>query len=199
MGYDLVAAVLFVAITPFVLVGFVLFWIVNARDHEELATLWRDFAKRRGLELDAPEGEWPNRTAPALSWTDEGTQFRLTTVGREARVRTRLSVRPRSALLGTFAMELAERGTHATLRAERPARFSERIVTTGIMRALLGFKQHGSLVVRYRRGRVIVEWPGGERSDARLDEAMRLGTEIARTIDAEFRGTASASARKPAA
>ena len=56
------------------------------------------------------------------------------------------------------------------------------------------------IVVTYRRGRVIVEWPGGERNDARLDEAMRLGAAIAAAIAAEFRATdARGAARAPAA
>jgi hypothetical protein len=201
VGYDLLAAVFFVAITPFVLAGFVLFWVVNARDHEELASLWRAFARRRGLELIEPEGDWPNRTSPELRWTDaaSGARFRITTSGREARVCTRLVVRPRSALLGTFAMQIGGAGARPVIASERPARFSDRIVTAQVMRTLLGFRQHDRVVVTYRRGRVVVEWPGGESSDARLEEAMRLGAEIARTIDEEFRGAATASARQPAA
>lgn len=200
MGYDLLAAVLFVAITPLVIAGFALFWVVNASDHEELARTWRAFARRRDLELIPPEGEWPNRTAPAIAWRCQQAELRITTVGREASVRTRLTVRPRGSLLGTLAMELAEHGSTPAIMSERPARFGERILTERVMRMLLGFRQQDRLVVTYRRGRVVVEWPGGERNDARLDEAMRLGAEIARTIDDEFRATETrATARKPAA
>ena len=85
--------------------------------------------------------------------------------------------------------------------SERPARFAERILTERVMRMLLGFRQHDRLVVTYRRGRVVVEWPGSEQNDTRLDEARRLGAEIARTIDEEFRATErrAAAARQPAA
>jgi hypothetical protein len=201
MGYDLVAALFFIAITPLVIAGFILFWIVNASDREELARAWGAFANARGLELSPPEGEWPNRTAPAIVWTEERAELRITLIGREAAVRTRLTVRPRGSLLGTFAMELGERGSTPTALAERPARFGERILTERVMRMLLGFRQHQRVIVTYRRGRVAVEWPGGERNDARLDEARRLGAEIARTIDDEFRATErrAASARQPAA
>jgi hypothetical protein len=201
VGYDLLAAVFFVTITPLVIAGFVLFWVVNAKDHEELASTWKAFARTRGLELVAPEGEWPNRTAPALAWTAERAELRITAVGREARVRTRLTVRPRGSLLGTMAMELPAHGTEPAQLSERPANFAQRLLTDRVMRLLLGFRQHERVVVAYRRGRVVVEWPGGERNDARLDEAMRLGAEIARTLDDEFRATETrgAAARKPAA
>lgn len=201
MGYELLAAVLLVAITPLVIAGFLLFWMVNANDHEELARTWRAFASARGLELVPPAGEWPNRTSPTIAWTEERADLRMTTVGREATVRTRLTVRPRGSLLGTLAVELAEHGAVPTVVEERPARFGERILTERVMRMLLGFRQHDRVVVTYQRGRVLVEWPGGERNDARLDEAKRLGAEIARTIDDEFRATErrAAAARQPAA
>jgi hypothetical protein len=200
VGYDLLAAVLFVAITPLVIVGFVVFWAVNASDHEALARSWSAYARQRGLDLTPPEGEWPNRSAPAIAWSDEQAEMKITTVGREATVRTRLTVRPRSTLLGTLAFELAEHGVTPARLKERPARFAERILSERVMRMLLGFRQHHRLVVTYRRGRVVIEWPGGERSYARLDEARRLGAEIARAIDDEFRATETrASARQPAA
>lgn len=201
MGYDLVAAILFAAITPLVIAGFVVFWFVNASDHEELARQWQKYATSRGLELLAPDGEWPNRSAPVLSWSEERAELRITTIGREASVRTRLSVRPRGSLLGTFAMVLEAHGVTPIIKSQRPARFGERILTERVLRMLLGFRQHDRLVVAYRRGRVVVEWPGGERSDCRLDEARALGAELARTIDDEFRATdaRASAARKPAA
>jgi hypothetical protein len=202
VGYDLLAAVLFVAITPFVIVGFILFWIVNARDHEELAKLWRAYAGARGVDFAAPEGEWPNRTAPAIAWADDVARFRISTVGREAKVRTRLTIRPRAALLGTLATAIEGGGAIAQLperRHERPAGFADRLLTSRVMRLLLAFRQHDRIVVTYRRGRFTLEWPGGERNDARLDEARRVGEEIARAIDDEFRATALSAVRKPAA
>lgn len=198
MGYDLLVAVTFVVMTPVVIAGFIVFWIVNARDHEELAAIWRGYAKKRGLALVEPEGEWPNRTAPAITWSDELAQLRITTVGREAAVRTRLVIRPRSTLLGALAMVVAEAGAADIELRERPAGFRHRIVTDDVRRMLLGFRQRDRVTVRYRRGRVTVEWPGGERNDARLDEARRLGDAMARTVDREFRATALAAVRQPA-
>lgn len=200
MGYDLLAAVFFAAITPLVIAGFVLFWVMTASDHEELARAWRAFANARGVTLLPPTGEWPNRTPPTLTWTSDEAELRLTTIGREASVRTRLSVRPRGSLLGTLAMEIGAQESTPRVVTERPRRFGQRILPEPVMRMLLGFRQRDRLVVTYRRGRVIVEWPGGERNDARLDEAMRLGAAIAAAIAAEFRATdARGAARAPAA
>jgi hypothetical protein len=199
VGYDLLVAITFVVMTPVVLVGFVVFWVVNARDHEELAALWRRYAAARGLGFVEPKGDWPNRTAPAISWTDEVAALRITAIGREAKVRTRLVVRPRSTLLGTLAMSIDEAGAGDVIVRERPVGFADRILTDAVRRALLGVRQRDRVTVSYRRGRATVEWPGGERNDARLDEARRVGEEIARTIDAEFRAPATSVARKPAA
>jgi hypothetical protein len=197
VGYDLLAALFFVALTPVVIVGFIVFWVVNARDHDELATCWRAYAKRRRLVFVEPEGEWPNRSSPALTWTEGTTELRVVALGREARVRTRLIVRPRSALLGALSVVIAEGGTgHLEVR-ERPAGFADRLLTEHVRRVLLGFRQRDRITFSYRRGRVVVEWPGGEQNDARLDEARRVGTQIALAIEAEFLG--AAMARQPAA
>jgi len=192
VGYDILVAVTFVVLTPVVIAGFIVFWIVNARDHEELAALWRGYAKRRGLDFVEPEGDWPNRTAPVITWSDELAELRITSIGREARVRTRLVIRPRSTLLGTLAMVVDAAGAGDVELRERPAGFRQRIVTEDVRRMLLGFRQRDRITVRYRRGRITVEWPGGERNDARLDEARRLGEEMGRTVDREFRATALA-------
>lgn len=197
MGYDLLAAVFFIAITPVVIAGFILFWLVNASDHEELAAHWRRYAARRSLRFVEPEGSWPNRTAPAITWSDGTTELRLTALGREAKVRTRLTVRPGSTLLGALTVVIAEGGAgHIDLR-ERPAGFAQRLLTAHVERVLLGFRQRDRISFAYRRGRVILEWPGGEQNDARLDDARRVGSEIARAVENEFTGTALA--RKPAA
>ncbi len=199
MGYDLLVAVTFVVMTPVVIVGFILFWMVNARDHEELAALWRDYAKKRGLVFVEPEGDWPNRSAPVITWSDGLAELRLTAIGKEARVRTRLVIRPRGTLLGTLTMAVDAADAGDLSLRERPPGFARRIVTADVRRLLLGFRQRERLVVRYRRGSITVEWPGGERNDARLDEARRLGSSMAAAVDHEFRATALAAVRKPAA
>jgi hypothetical protein len=197
VGYDLLAAIFFVLMTPFVLAAFVAFWFVNARDHEELAQSWASYARTRGLDYAPPEGEWPNRTAAVIRWTNGDATLLLTTVGREAKVRTRLIVRPRATLLGALTW-ICDEGASARIRTrERPAGFAQRIVDERVRRALLALRQRDRVTLRYRRGRVVVEWPGGELNDARLDAARRLGEAIAESIDEAFH--VPAQIRKPAA
>jgi len=197
VGYDLLAGIFFILLTPFVLAAFVVFWLVNAHDHEDLARRWRSYARTRGLDFAPPEGAWPNRTAAAITWASGDATLRLTTIGREARVRTRLVVRPRVTLLGALSW-ICDEGAAARIRTrERPAGFTPRIVSDRVRRALLALRQRDRVTLRYQRGRVVVEWSGGEISDARLDDARRLGEAIAESVDQAFR--APARIRKPAA
>lgn len=197
MGYDLLAAIFFVMLTPFVIAAFVTFWIVNALDYEALAASWRSYARTRELEFIGPEGEWPNRTAAAITWTDAGASFRFTTVGREAKVRTRLVVRPRATLLGSLVW-VCEEGAAARVRtSQRPAGMGQRIVSERVRRALLALRQRDRVSLTYRRGRAVVEWPGGELNDARLDAARRLGEALVESVDEEFRKVAER--QRPAA
>lgn len=198
MGYDLLAAIFFVFLTPFVVLGFIVFWILNARDHEELAQAWRTYARRRGLEFVEPEGEWPNRTSPAILWSEGGANVRLTAIGREARVRTRLVVRPRSALLGMAVLSLDESGARVHER-EHPAGFAKRISNATVVRSLHALHQRDRITLAYRRGRVTLEWPGGEQSDSRLDDARSIAAEVVATIEAEFRAPAAAADNCPPA
>lgn len=197
VGYDLLAVLFCVLMTPFVVIGFAVFWTVNARDHEEVASCWRSYAAKRGLRFDPPAGEWPNRTAAVITWREGDAELRLTTTGREANVRTRLTVRPRGALLGSLVW-ICEEGSAGRIRtSERPAGLEQRVVGPRVKRSLLALRQRDRVTLAYRRGRVTIEWPGGELNDARLDDARRLGEEIARAIDDEFRATALV--RRPAA
>jgi hypothetical protein len=186
VGYDLLAAIFFVLMTPVVLVAFVIFWVVNARDHEDLARSWRRYARTRALDFAQPHGEWPNRSAPAISWTSDHATLRITTVGREAKVRTRLTVRPRATLLGSLVWICDAGGAARIATKARPAGLAQRVVGERVQRALLALRQRDRVTLGYRRGRVTVEWPGGETNDARLDDARRLGDEIARSINEEF-------------
>jgi hypothetical protein len=197
VGYDLLAAVFFILLTPVVIAGFCAFWVVNARDHEALASCWQAYARARALTFVAPEGEWPNRTSAAIAWTSEGATLRLTTIGREAKVRTRLTVKPDATLLGTLLWICDEASAGRIRTSERPAGFAQRIVSPRVERALLALRQRDRVTLRYRRGRITIEWPGGELNDARLDAARRLGEEVATAVAEEFRGRALA--RKPAA
>jgi hypothetical protein len=197
VGYDLLAALFFAAMTPVVVVGFIVFWMVNANDHAELASAWRRYAASRGLRFVPPENDWPNRTSPSIAWRHDEAELRISAVGREARVRTRLTIRPRSKLLGTLHAISDPAEARGFRMREHPRGFGARILDDRVTRVFRGFRQHDRLVLTYRRGRVTFEWPGGELSDARLDEARQLGERIAEVIDEQFHAAARAS--KPAA
>ncbi|MDB4944356.1 MAG: hypothetical protein JWP97_3890 [Labilithrix sp.] len=198
MGYDLLAAVSFILLTPVVIVGFIAYWIVNARDHEELAGVWASYARARGITFEPPGGEWPNRTAPTLRWKIGRAELLLVVVGRESKVHTRLVVRPRSPLLGTLVWAAFGPGSGEIRQREHPRAFGARLVDERVHRALLSLRQRDRVSLAYRRGRVVVDWPGGERSDARLDAARTLGAELLRAIDEQYNAPARV-ADKPAA
>jgi hypothetical protein len=185
MGWDALGWIFFLTSTPLILVGFVLFWVVTARDHSAIEELWTAYAQKRGLELVPATGEWPNRTNPAMTWTKDGTTFRIAARGREASMRTRASATPSGVLLGSFRA-IVEGGTIAL--AGRPESLAARIVDDAVRRELLAFHQGARLVLSYRRGVIALEWRGAERNDARLDEARVLLERLAARLDDAFAG-----------
>ncbi|MBS2014338.1 MAG: hypothetical protein JST00_15735 [Deltaproteobacteria bacterium] len=195
MGYDLLAGIAFAMLTPLVVIGFVVSWMVTAKDREEHAGFFERYARARGLDFDAAEGEWPNRTSAAVRWKSaSGAEMRLSVRGREARAKTRLTIRPVQTLFGELVAR-PDPSTFATLEVrERPKGLADRIFDDEVRRAILGFCQRDRVVVVYRRGRFLVEWPGRELNDARLDAARRLADALALAIDEAFAATARRAA-----
>jgi hypothetical protein len=172
-----------VVVTPIVGLAFAGFYWSRARDHERLAGAWQSYARGRGHAFQAPSGEWPNRTKPAVSWTEDGVVFRIEARGTEASVTTRVIARPAVAIFGEMFVsrpdgEAAAKEGHEPLGARlvvrtHPAALAGRVFTDDVKRALLGFDL-GSLSLVYRRGEVTLGWAGGEENDARLDEATAV-------------------------
>lgn len=196
MGYDLLAGIGFAILTPLVVVGFVIFWIVTAKDREEHASFFEAYARSRGLDFEPAQGEWPNRTSVAITWTnDAGAEMRLSVLGREARAKTRLMVHPKQTLFGEL-LAAPDPKTYATLLLrERPKGLGDRVLDARVRRAILGFCQRDRVVVVYRRGRFFLEWPGRELNDARLDAARIVGDALAVAIEEAF---VAAGARRAA-
>jgi hypothetical protein len=191
MGYDLLAGILFVLTLPLVLGGFVLFWIMTNHRRSALEEAWAAYAASRGLELVPADGEWPNRTNPAIGWTSGDARFRLAVRGREKHVATRLEIRPKAALVGTAV--ISPDGGASFRVHERPSGIAARLLDDDVRRALLAFRQGDEVVLTYRRGKIVLTWPGGETNDARLDEARRLGDALATAVDGAFRGAGRAA------
>jgi hypothetical protein len=172
-----------VVVTPIVGLAFAGYYWSGARSRERLAGVWASYARGRGLAFDAPSGEWPNRTAPGIRWTEGGVAYRVEARGREASVTTRVVARPEVAVFGEIFVtrpdgEAAQKAGAKPLGGRlvvwtHPTGLADRVLTDDVKRALLGFDL-GSLSLVYRRGEVSLGWAGGEENDARLDEATAL-------------------------
>ncbi len=200
MGYDLLAGLFFAALLPSVLLGFAAYWRMTNRARTVVEGAFRAYATSRGLAFVEPAGEWPNRTNPACEWSSGGARFRLETVGKESRVRTRLTARPESSLLGRLSV--APRATVgdgppplafddvaflSVFRVlESPPGFARRVLDDCVRRSLAGFRQGDTVTLGYRRARLVLEWPGAELNDARLDEARRVAELVAQAVDETF-------------
>ena len=178
-------------VTPIVVLGFIAFYWRRTRGDDRVAVAWQAYARRRRFTYSEPSGTWPNRTSPGIEWSEDGNDYRIEARGAEAIATTRVVARPAVAVLGeilvTRASGEAGRKDGATPLGHRlvvwahPAALADRIFTSEVKRALLGFEP-ASLF--YRRGEVALDWPGGEENDARLDEARAVVRRIVRALAA---------------
>jgi len=205
MGYEILVALFMTVLLPVVLLGFIAFWAMTSRERAVIEDSWRSYAVARHREYVPARGEWPNRTSPTVRWVSDELRLELSVVGAEANARTRLIASPRGKLLGSFTVgpKSRHRGSGGISDSafesvygvtERPNGFAARVLDRRARRALLGFRQHDDVILSYRRGKLILEWPGRESNDARLDEATRVIRELARGVDHAFREPALVAA-----
>lgn len=199
MGYDLFGGLFFAALTPLVILGFVVFWVMTHRERAVVEDNWETYAAKRGREYFPARGEWPNRSSPGVRWVRDSVAYELTAVGVEAGARTRMSGKPRERLLGSFMVRfegaaLIVTETHRGLAARVLDAAGSSAEPGAARRALLGFRQMDDVTLRYRRGRIALEWPGRETNDARLDEASRVIEALVAAVDAAFHGAPRAAA-----
>jgi hypothetical protein len=204
MGYEILVGLFLMVIVPFVILGFIGFWAMIGRERSHIEDTWRSYALARQREYLPAQGEWPNRSSPSVRWLDDDLELQLFVVGLEAGARTRLVAWPRGKLLGDFVVRQRGRkgeglaGIHdaaferAFTVSSRPRGLAARVLDGPARRALLGFWQHDNVVLTYRRGKLILEWPGREANDARLDEAAKVMGELARGVDDAFLRPAAA-------
>ena len=185
MGWEILAVLFTVVLLPLVVLGFCLFWWSTSCDRDLLARAWRAYARARRLAFVPPAGEWPNRSLPAVSWTEGEVRFRVEARGRETRLRTRVVARAPLAILGELFARSGRAGDAPGIRVDaaidarfhvraRPLGLASRIFTAEVRRALLGFAHGRGVTLAYVRGDVWLSWPGGDASDARLDEACAV-------------------------
>ena len=198
MGYEILVALFMTVLLPVVLLGFIVFWAMTSRERAFIEDSWRSYAVTRHREYVPARGEWPNRTSPSVRWMSDELRLELSVVGAEANARTRLIAWPRGKLLGNFTVgpKSRHRGSGGIADpafesaygvTERPNGLAARVLDEPARRALLGFRLRDDVMLTYRRGKLILEWPGRESNDARLDEAARVIRELARGVDDAFR------------
>jgi hypothetical protein len=199
VGYDLFV----IALIVLSIVAAILFVVardrLRRRDEGDVSSVWSDYARERGLTFVPPEGEWPNRSVPRLSGNDGDLQVVLVREGEE--VVTRMELRPKESLLGRMHVTTADTAGAPNLPRvvleetvldpalsvfSKPPQLAETVVTSDVARALSGFRMGGDLSFEYERGRIVLEWKGGERNGARLDEARRVVELIDRAMSAAF-------------
>jgi hypothetical protein len=187
MGYDLLAGIGFLILAPLVTLGFAAFWLLTNHERIVLEDEWRAFAERRERDYEPAEGEWPNRTSPAIAWTTDGVRFRLESRGKEADVLTRLLAWPDVKILGVVKVKVDD-GRISWSRV----RVAQRLFTHEVRRRLLGFSQGQPIAFSYRKGRLLVEWAGRETNDARIDEAEQVLAVAVRALREAFIAAAAA-------
>jgi hypothetical protein len=189
---EIVAFAGFALVLAAVLCGFAAAWWGTAYGRGLLEEAWSAYARRRGVEYQPASGEWPNRSVPVLRWTDDdGARFRIEARGREGKVRTYVVARPTVAVFGEVlvarpgALDATARSLNGRLVVRaRPQDLEARMLTDDVKRALFGFDLGGFLSLSYARGDVVLGWEGGERNDARLDEALDVVRRVVRALGA---------------
>jgi hypothetical protein len=166
VGYDLIGAVLFAALTPLVVLGFIAFWVFTNRERARIEDAWETYAAKHTREYFPAHGEWPNRKSPGVRWIQNSITYELTVIGIEGGARTRIMARPSHRIDGNFTL-----------------RFDDERLDANAKRALVGFGQHLDVTLKCRRGRLILEWPGREANEARLDEATSVVTKCVLAMD----------------
>ena len=198
--FDLLVVVLVAVSTFGVLVGYAVYYADRETRREAVAHVWQPWADRHGFRFVATAGEWPNKTSPRVEGHAAWGDFQLETTQRGERVSTRLVGWPRDALCARvtcttepaipgektgYAAFDAEFSTHAVPRGT-----ASRVIGPELARALQAFAMGRQLRFEYERGHVAMVWPGEERSDARIDEALRLVELAAESIERAFHAAA---------
>src|SRR5690606_24695954 len=94
---------------PLVLLGFVVFCAMTARERRLIEDHWETYAARRRREYVPARGEWPNRTSPSVLWKASDVRYELSVIGVERNARTRLVAWPHEGLLGRFVVAARSR------------------------------------------------------------------------------------------
>jgi len=207
MGYELLVAFFLSVTLPLTVLGFIAFWAMNHNERLDLEDTWESFARRRNRDYVPARGDWPNRTSPAVRWEQNARSFELKVRGVESGARTSVSTAPRERLLGDFTLRSSSSSSSSprnktndpffdaafAITHERPRHVALRVFGENkpVRQALLSFWLHDDVELRYKRGRLFLEWPGRESNEHRIDNAEQTLTIIAAAIEAEFEAASS--------
>jgi len=208
MGLEVFVVGLGVLSVVLVLGGFVLLFRHRERERGDLASVWRAYAARRGLEFVAPRGEWPVTTMPAIEGgvSRSGLSVHALRVGEA--LRTRAELRTGHAVLARVLASTDRRdvtdpiapgdladgtGFHVAYAVQAtPAALAAKLLGPEVRRALAAFHTGaGAVRLEHDRGTVALEWSGGETNPARLDEALRVLDLAAAAVASAFFGRAA--------
>lgn len=186
MGLEFLFLLSLAVFLPVVSAAFAFAFWRKARAQRTVAMHWERYAAASGARYEPPTGEWPTRSSPVVSGNGAAGPYRLELLGTHGDTRTLVTVRREPVSLGEFVWH-ARAGIHE----ERPAGFADPLRTPDVQRMFQAFALHPSTELRYVRGAVELEWPGGEMSGARLDEARALAGHAALTLCPATRRSAS--------
>jgi hypothetical protein len=198
MGYDVFAITLLLVSIVLAIVIVIVRYRLRQREEVDASQVWETYARDRKFTFVPGEGEWPNRSVPRIVSADGDLQIVLVRVGEQ--ILTRMELRPRESLLGRLhvtteapvpnvpRVELTQELLDPALVVHaKPAQLATSVLTKDVARALSAFRMGGHLSFEYERGRIVLEWKGGEENPARLDEAIRLVKLVDEAMSAAFR------------
>lgn len=177
MGLEFLFLLSLAVFLPVVSAAFAFAFWRKARAQRSVAATWARYAAGTGARYEAPAGEWPSVSSPVVMGTCAAGPFRLELLGTHGDTRTQLTLRREPVRLGEIVLRARE-----GLVTERPAGFGENLQTRNFQRQFQAFALHPDTELRYVRGAVELEWPGGEMSGARLEEAKALASDAALTL-----------------
>jgi hypothetical protein len=169
---------------PFVSAGFALVFWLKRRHQSAVARAWATYAARTALAYAPPTAAWPAVASAVLSGIEAAGPFRIELLGTHGATRTLLTLRREPVRLGEATLSAEGQLVH-----DRPAGFGAALRDPSFLRAFRAFALDRRTELRYVRGAVELEWPGGEASAARLDEARRVASLAAFAITAQVERT----------
>jgi hypothetical protein len=169
---------------PFVSAGFALSFWLKRRHQSDVARAWAAYAARAGLAYAPPSAAWPAVASAVISGDESAGPFRIELLGTHGATRTLLTLRREPVRLGEATVSADGNLVH-----ERPVPFGAPLQNPAFLRAFRAFALDRRTELRYVRGAVELEWPGGEASAARLDEARRVASLAAFAVTAQVERT----------